>query len=202
MDKTTGNTKTIQRQTGYAEVEKLIERLRCKAEASRVASLESDTDTRDPQRRWLCEDEAKALGVNLWMLRPQVVHAGLSSDLVALADCTEVTANAVESLMSVMRSGGGTPTVREKAVADLAEAQSMMRVAHWELQKKTPGLKPQMDGDQAAAFDYVTTTAKRNRVFIARYARKNDKANPQSVSQLRQKIEQQNEDIKAQPSIR
>ena len=164
--------------------EQLIARLRCKAEACRVACLESNTSTKDPCRRRQCEDEAKTLQVDLWVLRSRLVHGGVSQEVKVLGDCIEATAMAVENLTDVIRAAVVSPKATLAALSRLAEAQSMMRVATQAVQKKIPGYRAVADIDQVEAYKFLTRTAKRGHFGLARHARLNDPANPADVSRL------------------
>ena len=179
------------------DLKQLVSRLTCKAEACRVACCESQPETRDPLRRWRCEDMAKVLGVDAWMLRPQVVHCGASVELAVLADCADATAAATESLYTVTRSAAGTPKHRMTAIDNLAEAQSMMRVANLSLQKSVPGFKIRADRDQEAAFGVLTSTAKKNHHYVEQYGRERDQADPAKVEMLLAKIATLNNEVRA-----
>ena len=173
-----------------AWVERLKRRLRCKAEACRVAVISANPATKDPYRRRRCEDEAQSVGADLWMLRPLVVNACIGEDLKLLAECTEVTAEAVASLQEVLRLPILALTTRRKAMEQLSEAQSMMRIATAAVRRQVPQQHPRYDTDQRDAHNWLVTLSKRHKMLIHRYAMLNDPADPAEAGQLLEEIQE------------
>lgn len=173
-----------------AWVEQLKRRLCCKAEACRVAVISANPATRDPHRRRRCEDEAKSVGADLWMLRPVVANACTREDLEVLAECTEATAEAVASLQEVLRLPILVSPTRRQAMEQLSEAQSMMRIATQTVRSQVTQQQPRYDTDQTNAYNWLVKMAKRHRILIDRYAKLNDPADPTQAGQLIEEIQE------------
>jgi hypothetical protein len=107
--------------------------------------------------------------------------ASQSADLSLLdevAGCYEAVAEA----MLLLAGGGGRRGVTERALPLLAESQSMLRRA---LQR----LRAPDDPDQLAVYWRVRETASRSRIFVKRYMRADDLADPAGWPALIARIE-------------
>ncbi len=108
-------------------------------------------------------------------------EASQSSDLSLLDDvggCFEALAEA----LPLISRAAGRRGVLERALTLLAEAQSMLRGA---LQR----LRAPNDPDQLAAYQIVRDAAARHRIFVKRYLRADDPADPAGWAGLLSRIE-------------
>jgi hypothetical protein len=107
-------------------------------------------------------------------------HADLAL-LENAAGCFESLAEGLENMRDVLEKHQGTRAL-ERMLPLVAEAQSALRAA---LKK----LNAPDDGDQLEVFDWVKTTAAHHRVYLKRYMRVDDGADPAGWSDLLARIE-------------
>lgn len=167
----------------------LVQRLRVKAESCRLAMTESDPILRDPVKRRQCIDRAGEIGAVLWVLRAEPLNAALQDEWFELGAASCATADAVETLGQVRRAAWGGREQRCRALELLAEAQTMLRVAHERAQKMVFGyLKHGEDPEQRAAYEYARNVARQEHCLIDRFLRRNDVASPDEAEDLRMEI--------------
>jgi hypothetical protein len=167
----------------------LIQRLRIKAESCRLAVTESDPQRRKPLERRKCIDRAGAVGAVVWMLWADPLNASLNYEWCDLGGAMDATAAAIETLERIKRSARGEWQQRREALAMLAEAQCMLRIAHMSAQRAVFGyLKHGDDPEQLAAFAYARNVARQEHCQIDRFLRQNDVACPESAETLREEI--------------
>ncbi|HVC95608.1 MAG TPA: hypothetical protein VND64_18085 [Pirellulales bacterium] len=118
----------------------------------------------------------------LWMCRlnsPSPADTRLYDDV---AGCYEAVARA----LAVLKLMHGEPDLQhgefERSLALLAEAQSALRVAIVEIEGP-------VDPDQLRVFTWLKATTSENRVFVERYMRADDPADPTAWADLSSRIE-------------
>jgi hypothetical protein len=161
-------------------------RCRLKAEACRWAEqrrrlLSQALDYRtevEPKDRDLIWQAKQLPDCFLWMCHssgPNPADPGL---WLMLAGCFEVLAESIAVIRKMLEDADESSESFEKAVDLLAEAQSALRVAVTRLEG------PPTDHDQARVFGWLKNVAMQRQIFIRRYMRLDDPADPARWSEL------------------
>ena len=118
----------------------------------------------------------------LWMNSrdfPVPSDLGLMDDLVG---CFDTTADAIALVRLLLADSGRTDAEFEQALNLLAEAQSALRAA-------VNGVHDRQDKDQLCTYQWLLGTCRRDDVYIERYMRINDEADPREWSSLGDRIQ-------------
>jgi len=119
----------------------------------------------------------------LWMCHPSTAPmADAPERYEVVADCFELCADASQLLRSAAEEDARSLGLLEPAIDLAAEAQSMLRVAVVELGVRT-------DLDQQRLFDWLRSLAHEEQIFIRRFMRLTDKADPAEANSLRERTE-------------
>ncbi len=176
-----------------AELELIEDRCRMKAEGARWAAMRQrrlftgvDFKTEiEPRDRELI-DKAKDLpDCFLWMNHssgPNPEDLSLWDDI---AGCFDAVASAAALIREAMEEIDQSPDAFEQAMDLAAEAQSALRTAV-ELVDHNHVIN---DKDQVKFFQWLRGTASSHQIFIERYMRVGDKANPSGWAELQSRIE-------------
>ena len=113
-----------------------------------------------------------------WLNAPDTSQPADLSLLDDVGGCFEAVAEA----SSLVADAGGRRGAVERALPLLAEAQSMLRQALHRLQAPD-------DPDQLAAYEWVRETAARHRIYLKRFMRADDLADPSRWPDLLARIE-------------
>jgi hypothetical protein len=175
---------------GDGELRLIQERCKLKIEAlgwcmlGRFSAGEGfDPDDMETRKRGLIE-RAKALpDCYLWMLYPWTTGKGLQEDWENLCECFANMARMAEVLQAVLPRRDDQPDFLERAVRITAEVQSALRVAVETVGNRMP------DPDQEKCFLWLRRTTTEQRVFVDRFMRWNDRAEPGAWSDLRDRLE-------------
>jgi ribulose kinase len=114
----------------------------------------------------------------------------MGQDLEVLAECTEATAEAVNSLQEVLLMPILVLATKRKAMEQLSEAQSMMRIATQTVRTQISQQQHRDDTDQRDAYQWLVLLAKRHRIQLYRYATLRDPADPAEAGQLLEEIQE------------
>jgi hypothetical protein len=106
-----------------------------------------------------------------------------------LAGCFDTVANAVALMQEMIVDLDGSNEVFERSLHALAEAQSALRAA---IDAVPNG--PAFDPDQKKVYDWLRATAGQRQIFISRYMRGEDRADPFRWESLMTRIENLRED--------
>jgi len=169
----------------------LIEsRCRLKAEAARWAAsrhrLISEGATFsteiDPTDRDLISRARLIPDCFLWMCHPSAPSPSDVSQYELVAACFDVVANALAVLKMIQNDPDLYQGLFACSLDLLAEAQSALRVAIDFIGGPT-------DSDQSQVFNWLKATASESQIFIRRYMRVDDPANPSQSADLSSRIE-------------
>ena len=125
----------------------------------------------------------------LWMI---YVPESSPTKLVSqgnLAGCFDTVANAVALMREIIVDLEGTNEVFERSLNALAEAQSALRSA---IDAVPNG--PAFDPDQKKVYDWLRATAGQKQIFISRFMRGEDRADPSRWESMLTRIENLRED--------
>lgn len=175
-----------QAETGAEELETIVAHCRSKAEAARWAA--------ERQRRiregygWTDEDAPNDPAVVEWAERltdafywANAADSAAPPDLATLdqvGGCFETVAEALDFVKEEQDRHRGL----ERALKLLAEAQSSLR-------RSLRNLRAPDDSDQLAVYEWLRVTAARNRIFLKRFMRVDDLADPADWPNLLARIE-------------
>lgn len=134
-----------------------------------------------PRDREILEQFRGLPNCSPWMNRPDTPQPDDVSAWDAVADCFGTLAEAVGLVQAIMEQPVATTDVFKDAISLMAEAQSALRVAVAEF-------RDWPDPDQQKAFCWLRETASERQVFIERYMRIDDSADPQDATDLTQRI--------------
>ncbi len=124
-------------------------------------------------------DRARAIECYLWTNTPGAAHlADRPGALEDLAACYEVLADVVALMREVAVDPEGHRDAFERGMDLMAEAQSALRVAIDQLE---PG---RTDDDQFRAYDWLRAKTSIHQIFVRRYMRLNDPADPSRLRDL------------------
>lgn len=171
------------------DLPRLIQRCRLKAEACRWAvkrqqRLREDADFQTvirPSDAALF-DRARELGAcYLWMLDPEQTPADERA-LEELAPCFDNLADALELAQSLLNSDTDADAFREEAYALLAEAQSAVRAG------TNRAITGWVDQEQDAAFGWLRRRTFEDHVYVPRYMKVADAAEPAESLSLSERL--------------
>jgi hypothetical protein len=173
------------------ELQLIEDRCRLKAKGARWAAerrrmINSGSDFRveiDPKDREIITLAKSIPDCFLWMNHPSgpsPANLNLFDDLAA---CFETLGDSVAALRNMLPDAEAFPEVFNRAMDLAAEAQSMLRNAVYRIDGPN-------DNDQNAVFHWLKRTAAAMQVFIQRYMRADDTANPTKASELSDRIRQ------------
>ena len=179
-----------------SELRLIQERCELKVEALEwcILSRFSTEEERDPDemegRRRILIERAKALpDCYLWMLYPWTCNRGLKQDLENLRECFANMALMAEVLQSLLPRRDDQREFLERAVRITAEVQSALRVAVEAVGNRIP------DPDQEKCFLWLRRTTTEQRVFVDRFMRWNDRADPACSGDVRSRLEMLHEEF-------
>jgi len=118
----------------------------------------------------------------LWMCHFSGPSPSNPSLYVDVAGCFDAVADVVGVLRQIEHDPDTYSSFFEKCLDLLAEAQSALRVA-------ISTIDGPFDTDQAAAFNWLKSTASRMQIYISRYMRADDSAAPSRFEDLSARIE-------------
>ena len=148
-----------------------------------TAEEELDLDDMEGRKRDMIE-RAKALpDCYLWMLYPWTCGRGSVEDWEDLCECFANLAHMAEVLQAVLPRRDDQRDFLERAVKITAEVQSALRVAVEVVGNRMP------DPDQEKCFLWLRRTTTEQRVFVDRFMRWNDRAEPERWSDVRDRLE-------------
>ena len=114
----------------------------------------------------------------LWMCKPSF---RAPEDLTLLEDaarCFDLVADALGRVRRVLGDSKLEKEFLRLSMEVLAQSQSALRVA-------VGRLRDRADADQARVYEWLTSTANRKQMFIARYMRLDDPADPSNLDEVR-----------------
>ncbi len=117
----------------------------------------------------------------LWMCHSSCPSPSNPSLYVDVAGCFDAVADVVGVLRRIENEPDMYFGYFEKCLNLLAEAQSALRVAVYTIDGP-------VDTDQAAAFNWLKSTASRMQIYISRYMRADDSADPAQLENLSARI--------------
>lgn len=171
-------------------------------ESRELARLAADADLKAEAARWVGERQRRLVrGVNfeteiapgdrdilhkgasaevfLWMCRRDAPVPADPGDWDVLAGCYDALADALR-LNALILQEDALADAQEEAMLLLAEAQSALRVAVDEIDERE-------DETQREAFGWLRRTTDRNRIYVPRFMRLSDPADPQDLGELRER---------------
>uniref|UniRef100_A0A7C4QJE9 DUF2325 domain-containing protein n=1 Tax=Schlesneria paludicola TaxID=360056 RepID=A0A7C4QJE9_9PLAN len=168
------------------ELPMIEQRCRLKAEACRWAErrrrlLQQAVDFRaeiEPKDRELIGQARQLPDCFLWMCHPSGPNPADPSQWLLVAGCYDVLADAMALIRKILDDAEDSSALFEQAVDLVAEAQSALRVAVTRLEG------PPNDHDQARVFGWLKNVAAQRQIFIRRYMRLDDPADPARWSEL------------------
>jgi len=176
--------------TTDSELPMIESRCRLKAEAARWAAerrrLSNDgKDFRteiEPRDRDLIAQAKQLPDCFLWMSHPTAPNPTDIGHWHILAGCFDVLADAVALIRRILDEPEEPHDLFGQAVDLLAEAQSSLRIIVARLEG------PPTDHDQARVFGWLKSVAMNRQIFIRRYMRLDDPADPERWIDLRNRI--------------
>ena len=154
-----------------------------------LAGVHSALELDDEGRQLI--DEAREADCFLWMCNAACPTPDRSAAFQELADCYEALAEACELADRSDLEQEGPSSQLEKLLYLTAEAQSALRVAVAAL-----GAPP--DHDQLEAFSWLKTVTHEQQIFVAKYMRADDQADPTDAAALRDRIREFAESMNSQ----
>jgi len=177
----------------------LIEsRCRLKAEGARWAAmrrqrLAAGADFRleiEPRYREIIDRARKLPDCSLWMCNPGSDPSPADLTLYEeLAGCFDAVACGVALVRSPLGESNGQFASFEQALDLLAEAQSALRAGIFSIGAPT-------DSDQNRVFQWLRSTASRHQLFIRRFMRADDPADPKNWHDIVDRIQQMDSAIR------
>jgi len=168
--------------TSDTELPMIEARCRLKAEASRwaeqrrkLADYHSEVEPRD---RELITQAKQLPDCFLWMSHSSAPNPAEPQEWQILGGCFDALAAAVAVIHRILIEDDEAPEYFEKAVDLLAEAQSALRMVVTRLEG------PPTDHDQARVFGWLKSVALERQIFIRRFMRLDDPANPDRYEDL------------------
>ena len=176
--------------TTDAELPMIEARCLLKAEACRWAEqrrklLSQALDYRtevEPKDRDLIWQAKQLPDCFLWMCHSSGPNPADPAQWQMLAGCFSVLAEAITIIRKMLEDAEESSEPFEQAVDLLAEAQSALRVAVAKLEG------PTTDHDQARVFGWLKNVAMQRQIFIRRYMRLDDPADPARWSELAMRL--------------
>ena len=176
------------------DIDDVIRRCRLKAEAARyvaerACTAEADLAGPSPRRAELLSAAATMQPCYLWMLNHSYTFADAPDLAGPLAESYQALAEVLE-VVKIFQANQPTNVGLRDVLELLAEAQSAMRAAFLRLGQDR-------DDDQVTVYNFVRDMTKHHRVYIARYMRAEDQADPNRWQErldrahaLRERLEQ------------
>lgn len=170
------------------------DRCRLKAQGARWANarnrrLSEGADFRteiEPRDREII-DHAKGLpDCFLWMNHPNGPNPEDPSQMDDVAGCFEVVATAIDLVRRLLDQPDEDRAMFEQALDLLAEAQSALRAAIFAIDGSP-------DRDQQKIYNWLRTTTVQQQVFIQRYMRADDPADPKSWPDIDARVQKLDE---------
>ena len=127
-------------------------------------------------------DRAKNIDCYLWMNTPDFTVPNEPAPLEDVAGCYETVAEAIALVRRMLPDAEANREFFEPALDLLAEAQSALRVA-------IDRIDGPSDPDQFRAYDWLRGVASREQIYIQRYMRIDDPADPARHSRVADRIE-------------
>ncbi len=118
----------------------------------------------------------------LWMSHSTAPNPADGNAWLTLGGCFDVLADAVSLIRRILDEADDSSEYFEKAVDLLAEAQSALRISVTKIEG------PPTDHDQARVFGWLKSVAMDRQIFIRRYMRLDDPAEPDRWSDLATRI--------------
>lgn len=161
------------------------QRSRVKAAASRWASERirlissgvAYSSEIEPRDRQIIETAKKLTNCYLWMIRPTVVVPSDLSVYETLAICFDLLAEVLELAAVHLETISSDRQLHAELLQLAAEAQSALRQAVQQFGDFN-------DNDQLESFFWVRNSAAAERLFVGRFMRKEDRADPSQSSEL------------------
>ncbi|HEY1603567.1 MAG TPA: hypothetical protein VGG64_28460 [Pirellulales bacterium] len=177
--------------TTEADLPLIEARCRIKAEGSRWAATRQRRLTEganygneiEPKDREIIEKAKSIEGCYLWM---NSRNSPIPSDLGQwedVAGCFEAVANGIALIRIILAERPSSRALLEKAMDLLAEAQSTLRCAVQAIEDD------RTDSDQTNIFNWLKLTTAQEQIFIQRYMRADDPADPATWSNIAVRIE-------------
>lgn len=172
--------------TSDTELPMIQARCSLKAEASRWAEQRrklSDYHSEvEPHDRELIAQAKQLPDCFLWMSHSSAPNPADPHEWLILGGCFQALAAAVGVIHRILVEDDEAPEYFEKAVDLLAESQSALRMIVTRLEG------PPTDHDQARVFGWLKSVALERQIFIRRFMRLDDPANPDRYDDLLSRI--------------
>jgi hypothetical protein len=121
---------------------------------------------------------ARSEGATVWMTDLQNPDPDA---VTAFAECLDALADCCEVVVLLRRYEPGDRFRRAEAVKDLAAVQSALRIA-------TAALRTLPDDEQTAAFEWLNTVTKTERIFVQRHMRLEDPLDPGHLAEVMEQV--------------
>lgn len=172
------------------ELPLIEERCRLKAEACRWAEQRRRLAMASPDFRAEVEPKDRDLIAHakqipdcfLWMSHPTAPNPSDPAEWLGLAGCFDALANAVGLMEKLLEENEVGTEVFQQTVDLLAEAQSAVRIAVVRMDG------PPTDHDQARVFGWLKHLASNRQIFIRRFMRLDDPAEPTRWGDLNMRV--------------
>ena len=189
--------RNTERENGISDGELSLIQERCRLKSSatlwcinrRFDGEEADEEGLESRKRELIE-RAKALpDCYLWMLYPWTCTRGSREDWHNLAECFENLRLLAVLLQTVLPHREEQRESLEEAVRLAAEVQSALRAASERVGNRVP------EPDQEKTFWWLRRTTEQQRIFVSRFMKWNDTAEPGEWEELRGRIARMDEEF-------
>ncbi len=130
---------------------------------------------------------ARSEGASTWVAD---LAAPDAEAVTAYAECLDALADAADMVVLVGRFHPDDRPRRAQAVRDLAAVQSALRVA-------TSRLRVSSDEEQLAAFEWLRTTTKAERIFVERHMQLSDPLDPDDISEIAFPLQERLQELRA-----
>jgi len=172
------------------ELPLIEQRCRLKAEACRWAEerrrrAQQTPDFRsevEPRDRDLIAQAKQIPDCFLWMSHPSAPNPADPNEWLVLAGCFDALANGVGLMQRLLEENEEGTDAFQQAVDLLAEAQSAVRIAVLRMDG------PPTDHDQARVFGWLKMQASNRQIFIRRFMRLDDPAEPARWGDLNKRV--------------
>ncbi len=172
------------------ELPLIEERCRLKADACRWAEQRRRIAMQNPDFRVETEAKDRDLIAQakqlpdcfLWMSHPTAPNPTDAAEWLGLAGCFDALANAVGLMQKLLEENEEGSDTFQQAVDLLAEAQSAVRIAVVRMDG------PPTDHDQARVFGWLKHLASNRQIFIRRFMRLDDPAEPTRWGDLNKRV--------------
>lgn len=172
------------------ELPLIEQRCRLKAEACRWAEERRRRASQNPDFRSEVEPRDRDLIAQakqipdcfLWMSHPSAPNPADPNEWLILAGCFDALANGVGLMQRLLEENEEGTDAFQQAVDLLAEAQSAVRIAVLRMDG------PPTDHDQARVFGWLKMQASNRQIFIRRFMRLDDPAEPARWGDLNKRV--------------